>query len=321
MNGSLSKSARQAFTLVELLVVIAISGILMAMILPAVQNAREAARRKQCANNVRQIAVSILNYESQRKTFPSGGMAAASGSYGYSWWVRIFPYLEENSIALNFDTKGNNSGWVGSNTSNFNLLNGVNFGFMRCPTSPMPQSSDLGTGTFCIPNYAGNSGAKDHVTAYQVNDSGTKGYISAGGILVLRREIRAAKVHDGLSKTMMVMEQSDYCIDETTGASRNCAAHCGHGFMMGATNDNSRQFQVTSTLHPVNSKSWSLLGVNGESGQCHASTPIQSTHTGGATVCAADGSTHYLNETIDIQTLYNLANRDDGNTSAGSPFE
>ena len=99
-----------AFTLVELLVVIAIIGILVALLLPAIQAVRESARRTQCMNNLRQIGVACLNFESAYKNFPTAGGAVeqfidpneqVKASYGYegaSWMYQILPYLEEQSL-------------------------------------------------------------------------------------------------------------------------------------------------------------------------------------------------------------------------------
>ena len=103
---------QSAFTLVELLVVIAIIGILVALLLPAVQQAREAARRTQCTNKVRQMGLAVLNLESALKTFPSGGIRPwprielySSGGQpfgpdkqGLSWAFQILPYLEEDAV-------------------------------------------------------------------------------------------------------------------------------------------------------------------------------------------------------------------------------
>lgn len=102
----------RAFTLVELLVVIAIIGVLVALLLPAVQSAREAARRLQCTNHLKQIGLAILNLEAAQKTFPNGGIEpwpsierySASGrpfgppKQGLSWAFQILPYLEENAV-------------------------------------------------------------------------------------------------------------------------------------------------------------------------------------------------------------------------------
>ena len=118
---------RSGFTLIELLVVIAIIAILIALLLPAVQAARESARRTQCSNNLRQIGLALHTYESAAKALPPGGLYASSG-YGHSWWVRILPNAEQNNIYNQFDFVGASTGWLGSggNAKNRELLRGKN---------------------------------------------------------------------------------------------------------------------------------------------------------------------------------------------------
>src|SRR5689334_14429638 len=105
MKGSKSLFVRNAFTLVELLVVIAIIGILIAMILPAVQSARESARKIECANKQKQIALANLNYQSSNSVFPAGAKidfnknCSDSDCRGMSVFVAILPYHEETALA------------------------------------------------------------------------------------------------------------------------------------------------------------------------------------------------------------------------------
>src|SRR3954471_13300921 len=91
---------RTGFTLVELLVVIAIIGILVALLLPAIQSAREAARRTKCVNNLKNLGLACLNYESSRKTYPpSSTIATDISTNGLSWEVIVLPYIEEGGIS------------------------------------------------------------------------------------------------------------------------------------------------------------------------------------------------------------------------------
>ena len=315
------------FTLVELLVVITIIGILVSLLLPAVQAARESARRLQCSNNVKQIALGLLVYESGFHVFPPGGLA--SGAYGHSWWVRVLPDIEQNNVFSSFDQKGLSfsgvTGWVGENTTNYNLLKNIHFPFMACPSSPLPQlvpNPTYGSYGMMSPMYAGISGAADDPKAFLVNDAGTRGYISKDGVLVHGQAIAIFQIRDGTSNTIMIGEQSDWMVDPVTHLPANGRAECQHGFPMGTTSDGTqRQFQVTTVLHPLNSKSTALLGVAADLGQCHANTPIQSAHPGGVNVGAADGSVHFLGEGLDLQVLYDLANRDDGHPIAADKFQ
>jgi prepilin-type N-terminal cleavage/methylation domain-containing protein/prepilin-type processing-associated H-X9-DG protein len=311
-------------TLVELLVVIAIIGILIALLLPAVQATREAARRLQCANNLKQIGLALQNYHDAHRSFPIGG--TANGGHGYSWWVRVLPYLEENTIYEKFDRKNPDAGWRGSSPENLQLLSGVKFGVMYCPSSPvppladpkLPQTPDWPGVNIATPSYTGISGAVDHPTTRDSTGSfGGKQYgkISFGGVLIKGPGVRIKKITDGTSKTVMVGEQSDWCAD-ANGVQFDCRSDCGHAFTMGPGGDAvDRAFNMTSVMYPLGDKEYSMTKHVG--GNCAVNSAIQSVHSGGAQVLMADGSVHFLPDSIDLQLFYNLANRDDGKLSEG----
>jgi hypothetical protein len=166
--------------------------------------------------------------------------------------------------------------------------------------------------------YVGIAGATDHKTARDKPPGGTGiglpayGRISEGGVLILHRGVTFAEIRDGTSHTLAIAEQSDWCLDGM-GNRLDCRSDCDHGFQMGPGTDGwERQFNLTTVLHGINEKSWTGVGIEGN---CGANRPMQSAHAGGILAALADGSVHFLAEGIEIQVLYNLANRDDGNVA------
>jgi prepilin-type N-terminal cleavage/methylation domain-containing protein len=162
------KARRAAFTLVELLVVIAIIGILVALLLPAVQAAREAARRSQCQNNLKQLALAILNYESSNKELPPGGITEGplGTPSGAGWTILILPQLEEQPLYDKYDFDEPNASKT--DVDGDGLINSVvreaNLKAYDCPTDEETDLSDYpasGEGYDVLYNrgsYRGNAG-------------------------------------------------------------------------------------------------------------------------------------------------------------------
>src|SRR5690606_20690847 len=124
----------------ELLVVIAIIGVLVALLLPAVQQAREAARRMSCSNNMKNIVLAVHNYAEAYKQFPIGSRCAVnnnttSAGYGQSWTVGIMPYIEQDALYSQWQANGNGAGW--NNANNKTLVNKLVISIYRCPSSPL----------------------------------------------------------------------------------------------------------------------------------------------------------------------------------------
>ena len=175
---TVQKNAKRAFTLVELLVVIAIIGILIGMLLPAVQMVRAAARRTTCANNIRQIALAFHNYESTFSEFPVNqigpGVGDSSSGYGpgyYSWMVPLLPYIEQNNVYDLFDHRINNGDGDGYRVSdthpNAAAVSTLITTFL-CPSDePNRQNSIvLGSANPAPSNYVGNAGWPSYATGY-----------------------------------------------------------------------------------------------------------------------------------------------------------
>ncbi len=173
-----------AFTLVELLVVIAIIGILVALLLPAIQAAREAARRAQCQSNLHNVALAVLNFESARKTLPSGMIFPASqaanistmNAFGPNWIISILPQMEEQALHDSFDP----SLFMPPDSANFKPVNdnpviaanqkarATPIPALLCPSDPFnkilyqgglpSESSAHHGGSWARTNYAANAG-------------------------------------------------------------------------------------------------------------------------------------------------------------------
>ncbi|WP_437225414.1 DUF1559 domain-containing protein [Planctomicrobium sp. SH661] len=310
---------KRGFTLIELLVVIAIIAVLIALLLPAVQQAREAARRTQCKNNLKQIGLAHHNYHDTYSGFPIGSRAGAPGSWGESWWVGLLPYLDQAAIANRWDHQVPNSGFYG----NSSLVNGLVLAAARCPSSSLDKYTKNGwnDGTPKA-HYAGVAGANpDPLGRTLVYPEFNWGYgeLGAWGLLIRDKSIKSRDATDGLSNTLLVGEQSDWLIAINGGQVENNSGGL-FGMFIGSVEGPERHHNITTVRHPPSYRTSGDADPDAyftcpSGGVCRNvgyNNPIQSIHTGGAHVLLGDGSVRFIGNSINMQTYRCLATRDDG---------
>nr|WP_261361671.1 DUF1559 domain-containing protein [Aeoliella straminimaris] len=297
---------RTGFTLVELLVVLAIIGVLVALMLPAVQMAREASRRSTCQNNLRQVGVATLNFETAHGKFPPGkkwsGPRTDPNTFDYAWACIILNHLEEEAIYDKIDF-------------NYKLVSPENIpatsqiiSTYLCPSASTlePHRSpggfiqglggQPGEGLGCI-DYLGISGPDkkkpNPVTGVDYGPQrgillGTKG-LEKEDILIEPPSVTTAKITDGLSNTLMVAE----CTGR--GADVN-----SQGEIKGLTGAWALGGNITHIKKGVNDE---------EPPKVWEDERVFSDHPGGANSLAADGSVHFLTDDMEPQVLRSYCSR------------
>ena len=340
-NWFLISRKQRGFTLVELLVVIAIIGILVGLLLPAVQAAREAARRMQCTNNLKQIGLALHNHHGVYGRFPAASTRVQIDTWmhGPTWWVYVMPYIELDT-AYNKIQFPRQTFWFGGAGAQPNTLiwKNVPFPFMQCPSSPLPQfstSTASGDSGYQRPSYTCILGADNHPSAMLAN-SQFRGPVSDGGVITLERGQRFGGITDGTSNTIVVGEQSGQIFasnglplpiggptDNSDGrVDNNRGFHMGTshvGFPSGnfsmdtgknCTHSNCARCYNTTTISTRGIVSRGL--VFNDYGELRCNKPLNSTHTGGINVVFADGHVQFVDQSLPLATLKNLVNRDDG---------
>ena len=286
------RHTRQAFTLVELLVVIAIIGVLVALMLPAVQSAREAARRMHCTNNLKQFGIAMHSYHDTFTCFPPGFMAvdhAGDVAGGWAWGVFLMPYIEQSSLQGTLSTTEYTLSQVVSDPALLAMLQ-TELSVFKCPSSPMeplrefqgPGSQMVATSNYtCCRGFYRYSGL---VHLQKPNN----------GIFYAESSTKLRDVRDGTSNTFAIGERTVLPVHAANPA--RWPSWCGPGGLgIGATVSSCVSIRLN---HPTNMHAFS------------------SHHPGGGNFCLADGSVHFISETIESNT----AGLSDGNSGNYADF-
>jgi len=308
---------RRGFTLVELLVVIAIIGILVALLLPAVQAAREAGRRSQCSNNLKQFGLGIHNYSDTYKgPLPRAGNSWANPQT--SWHVAALPFMEQSALYNQLRMYPTTGGAV--DASNDAGVRQVRLAYGRCPSD---SGNDMSQGCFQF-SYSGSMGSQSTPSngggtcdSYQVNmqplTAGNAGHGNdpnpdtlSGVFNRTGAIIKLAMVTDGLSNTIFVGEKMSKC-DPT---------HEPGGWPYYNSTANAH----ASTVCPINDMTTCPAGTGKVTNpsctggdKWNYAWGFKSQHPGGCQFLLGDGSARYIQENINIVTYQRLGGRADGN--------
>lgn len=340
MTLSPAKNRRLAFTLIELLVVIAIIAVLVSLLLPAVQQAREAARRSSCKNNLKQLGIALHNYHDTHRCFPPNGVRNGSaGGSTQEWSAQAFmlPFVEGGNLYDQIDFS------VGYRQEP-NLSRGISYQRMSvllCPSDPNDRMrmTSAGAPEHYPLNYAVSRGMYE--VASITGGAFPVGRINGDGGAAFRYNsvTRASDMSDGLSNTIAMSEVKCFTprVDDwhtapsaipnvpadlgTIGG--GFSAQNGHtewvsgnsihtGFSITFTPNTKIPFTNAGALYDISVSGTREANLNATNMFTRVAIPSRSYHKGTVNTLLMDGSVHSISENIDKQTWQNLGLRADG---------
>ena len=297
---SVAVASRPGFTLVELLVVIAIIGILVALLLPAVQAAREAARRSQCINNEKQESLAILNYESARGGLPVGLYECCWGT----WQIGVLPYVEESALSAGYQNFGGNDPAGPEYKAEPNLTNVTSrrLSLASCPSDKVSSPWPYGKSGLTKHNYVANYGPTGIHNNLFETDPGWDQVPVLNGVQYLgapfecKKSIRLKKITDGTSNTLLLSE-----VIQGEGVDLRGLTWWGDaaGFST-YLSPNSSQPDVAVFASYCNKPDNDLLPCVQQTGANPSMFAARSRHPGGVNAAMCDGSVRTVSNDIDL---------------------
>jgi len=338
------KLAVNAFTLIELLVVIAIIGVLIGLLLPAVQKVREAAARMQCSNNLKQLGLAFHNYHDVYQSFPAGAIRDAPGRASASWHCLVLPYMEQGNLykLLDFNrtlpavqNNGIRESPVPPITVNgvtVTNLAGVTVPYAKCPSDGFPAVSMLSDGTVnrptSISNYAANRGTmlmdlQGGCLQYNTQLRELIGVSHFGGSSWANKwadciegpdcsgiignagyGARISDITDGTTNTIAIGEILPECRDD---------ANPGYyGADMWSYNRTSNNAFTNAPINYDTCPPFDPSNTCDKTSAWQLSRGFKSKHTGGANFALCDGSVRFISQSINLTTYWRLGDRADG---------
>jgi prepilin-type N-terminal cleavage/methylation domain-containing protein/prepilin-type processing-associated H-X9-DG protein len=304
---------RNAFTLIELLVVIAIIGVLIGLLLPAIQKVREAANCVACQNNLKQVALALHSHHDARGSFPVGfhqavDMGGGRWANGTNWWVEAFPYFDQESLYRRWDKtdyRNNLAGGTGAATANVIKV-------FLCPSDPLPDpvfyfasanpQNAWQNGFYGLSSYGGNGGTRsagNPKTAAQTKD----------GIFFIDSYVGIADITDGASRTFLLGERyhRDPEYDRITlGTDDGPIVNVGKWAYV--VSPAARNLTLSSPV-PINYHVPPSTVVGDSLTILNRVCAYGSGHPGGANFAFADSSVRFLSDQTDLTILKALSTR------------
>ena len=341
---------RRGFTLIELLVVIAIIAILIALLLPAVQQARNAAQRASCKNNLHQIGVALHNYHETHNAFPPGYVGGANGGFG--WGAMILPQLEQNNVYNRYKNRMGGSVFRAGRGNWSNPIGNEKIAVFRCPSQNIRDYGTYvrqgrtwgyigGLGSY-VGNYGSGSVSTNSWThtvyEYRPNfwwyrlTRGNGTLNDGNGIFFRNSNVRFADITDGASNTICVGERSTgtarwlgFAQSTSTFSNTGPKDILGSGAMGpngtgasgGAPRWNCRGMRYRSREYADCYGTYIASYYNYYYGGGRGQSGFSSLHVGGAHFLLCDGSARFISENVNTSTFSNLCARNDGATISG----